>query len=54
MREHRPKFILLPEAEGWQNEVSQPSNKGLAGQVLAGYRDVDTRHGSQWYVPDKP
>jgi len=54
VRAHRPKFVLLPDTDWWQKGVSQPSNKELVGQILEGYRHVDTRYGYQWYVRDKP
>ncbi len=54
LRAHRPKFVLLPDTDWWQKEVSQPGNQDLLDKVLAGYRRVDTAYGYQWYVCDKP
>jgi len=53
VRAHRPKFILLPDTDWWQKELSQPSNKELVGQILEGYGYVDNRYGYRWYVRDK-
>jgi len=53
VRMHRPKFILLPEAEWFRKEVNPPGNQDLLDQVLEGYSRVDTSYGYQWYIRGK-